>query len=225
MAGKRRADAAVAWAAGVAVVLGITTLARSATYADPELFWRRAAVAMPESPVPLEQLGMLFFQRQPARNQEAESLFVKAMALDTSCNAACLPYSELLIREGRFAEAVALLERQRRELPDSHFRLSAWKMLALGWMKLGRYDRAVPYLERVVQMDAKLSNFVALGVSYVSVGRKKEAEATFRFMATFDPGNAQLQSLSKRLDDGVNRAGALPNMQDFAFTMAEGWLR
>lgn len=223
-AGKLRVSAVVACAVGIAIVLCIATFARSRTYADPELFWRRAAAAMPEIPGPLEQLGMVYFLQKPTRNQAAESAFVKALALDSTCRVTCLPYAELLIRERRFAEAVALLERARREFPGSHFRLVAQKLLALGWMRLGRYDRAVPYLERIVQTDAKLSDFIALGVSYLSVGRRDEAVATFRFMATFDPGNSKLQRLSERLQDGVNHPEALSNMQEFAFTMTQGWL-
>jgi len=222
-AGKVSARAAVACSAGIAIALCATTFARSRTYANPELFWRRAAAAMPENPRALEELGMVLFQRTPVRTQAAESVFVKAMSLDSSCTATCLPYSALLIREGRFAEAVALLERERSAVPGSHFRLVAQKLLALGWMKLGQYDRAVPVLERIVQDDPTLSNFIALGVSYLSVGRRDEAVATFRYMETFDPGNAQLRRLSERLQDGVNHPEALPNIQEFAFTMTQGW--
>jgi Flp pilus assembly protein TadD len=223
MAANSSGRAAAACAAGIASALCIATFARSRTYADPELFWRRAVTAMPENPRALEELGMVLFMRSPARNQAAESVFVKATSLDSSCETACLPYSALLMREGRFAEAVALLERERRDVPDSHFRLAAQKLLALGWMKLGKYDRAVPYLERVVQADPTLSNFVTLGVSYLSVGRRDEAVSTFRSMATYDPGNAQLRRLSERLQDGVNHPEALSNIQDFAFTMTQGW--
>ena len=221
--GPLRASAAVACAAGIAIVLCLGTFSRSRTYADPELFWRQAAAVMPDNPRPLEQLGMFLFMQQPARNQAAESVFVKAMALDSSCEAACLPYSELLMREARYKEAVALLERERREAPGSHFRLVAQKLLALGWMKLDRYDRAIPYLERIVQLDGKLSDFVALGVSYLSVGRRDEAAATFRYMATFDPGSQELQRLSRHLEEGVGHPEALSNIQDFAFTMTQGW--
>lgn len=225
MAGKVRESTVVSCASGISIVLCIATFARSRTYAEPELLWRRAAAAMPENPIPLEELGMVLLSQQPARNQEAESVFVKAMSLDSSCRATCLPYSELLMREQRFSEAVALLERQRRELAGSQFRLAAQKMLALGWMKLGRYDSAIPYLERIVQLEPKLSEFVALGVSYLSVGRRDEAVATFRFMATFDAGNLELQRLSERLQDGVKHPEALSNMQEFAFTMTGGWVQ
>lgn len=220
---KVRGWAAIACSAGVVGALCVATFARSRTYAQPELLWRRAVADMPDNVVPLDNLGMVLFMERPPRNQAAESAFVKSMSLDSSCTVTCLPYSELLMREGRFPEAAALLERQQRLLPPSHFRLIARKLLALSWMKIGRFDLAVPQLERIVQLEPQLSDFVALGVTYLSVGMREEAIATFRHMATLDIGNARLQSLSMRLQDGVNRPEALANIQDFAFTMTREW--
>ncbi len=99
-AGKLRASAVVACAAGIAIVLSIATFARSRTYADPELFWRRAAAAMPENPRPLEQLGMVLFLQQPTRNQAAESVFVRRCHWIHRVRWRVCPMSELLIREG-----------------------------------------------------------------------------------------------------------------------------
>jgi hypothetical protein len=63
-----------------------------------------------------------------------------------------------------------------------------------------------------------------LGVAYLSAGRPDDAIATFRVMATYDPGNAALQKLSARLQDGVSHPEALANLQDFAFGLARGWM-
>jgi hypothetical protein len=43
-------------------------------------------------------------------------------------------------------------------------------------------------------------------------------------MATFDLGDAKLQQLSRRLEDGVSHPEALSNLQEFAFSMARDWL-
>jgi tetratricopeptide (TPR) repeat protein len=91
-------------------------------------------------------------------------------------------------------------------------------------MKLGDYHRAIPYLEDVVQRAPKESHFVMLGVAYLSAGRREEAISTFRLMATFDAGSAELQRLSRRLEDGANHPEALSNLQEFAFWMARGWM-
>ena len=134
----------------------------------------------------------------------------------------CLQYGTLLSKEGRFADAIPLLERQSAW--DHGNVLAGAELLALDLMKLGDYERAIPYLEEVVQSGPKVSHFVVLGVAYLSVGRRDEAIATFRMMATFDPGNVQLQQLSRRLEDGANHPEALSNLQEFAFRMARGWM-
>ena len=208
----------------VAVALAVATALRSSLYTDPVKLWRQTASAMPANSRAVEQLGLALFTAQPPRYAEAESAFVRALAIDSSCQSGCLQYGTLLTKEGRYADAIPLLERQAGEGSGTKYNLLANRLLALDWMKLGKYDRAIPYLERVVQMDPTLSNFVALGVSYLSEGRRDEAIATFRYMATFDPGNAQLQQLSRRLEEGVSHPEALSNLQEFAFSMTKGWI-
>jgi Tfp pilus assembly protein PilF len=215
---------AVAGAAGIAIALAITTAVRSRTYSNPEALWRGAVQAVPENSRALEQLGLTLLTLQPPKRAEAESAFVKALARDSSCQSGCLQYGTLLSKEGRFAEAIPLLERQSAQGAGTRYNVLAMQLLALDLMELGDYNRAIPYLERLVQVDPKLSHFVALGVAYLSVGRREEAIATFRFMATFDLGDAKLQQLSRRLEDGVSHPEALLNLQEFAFSMARGWM-
>jgi tetratricopeptide (TPR) repeat protein len=210
--------------AGIAVALAITTSARSRVYANPEALWRRAVQAMPGNSRTYEQLGLALYTSRPPKLAEAESAFVKALAIDSSCHSGCLQYGSLLSKEGRFKEAIPLLERSLIQRAGAGYNVLGAKLLALDWMRLGDYARAIPYLERVVQVDPKLSHFVALGVAYLSVGRRDEALATFRYMATFDPSGAELQRLSKRLQDGANHPEALSNLQDFAFSMTRDWM-
>jgi Tfp pilus assembly protein PilF len=204
---------------GVAIVLSVVTAGRSRLYGDPESLWRKAAAAVPDNSRALEQLGLVLFAQGPPAYARAESAFVKALAMDSSCQSGCLQYAALLSKEGRYAQAVPLLERQAAERGGTMYDVLATKLLSLDWMRLGNYDRAVPYLERLVQLDPTVSHFVALGVSYLTVGRRDEAIATFRHMATLDPSNERLQSLSARLEDGTNHPEALSNLQDFAATM------
>jgi Flp pilus assembly protein TadD len=212
-------------AAGIAGVLAVTTAMRSRTYTSPEALWRSAAQAVPENSRALGFLGVALFNSKPRKVAAAESAFVKAFAQDSSCQGGCREYATLLAAQGRFKEAVPLLERQAaqygfRSLNDVLLN----KQLAIDWMKLNDYNRALPYLERLVQLDPKVSNFVVLGVAYLSTGRRDEAGATFRHIAALDPGNAQVQQLSTRLQDGTRLPDALPNLQSFAFQMARDWM-
>lgn len=214
----------LAGAAGVAVTLTIVTAARSRVYNDPEELWRRAAVAVPDNSRALEQLGLALYAAGPSTYPQAESAFVSALAKDSSCQSGCLQYGSLLSKEGRYAQAVTVLERQVAQRGGTLNDVLATRLLALDWLRLGHFDRALPYLERLVQIDPAPSGFVALGVSYLSLGRRDEAIATFRHMATLDPANPRLQALSARLEDGTNHPEALSNLQEFAFSMTRDWL-
>jgi tetratricopeptide (TPR) repeat protein len=205
-------------------VLTVTTAVRSQLYNDPVKLWRQTAAAVPNNSRALEQLGLALFTARTPNYALAESAFVRALAMDSSCQSGCLQYGTLLTKTGRYAEATPLLERQTVQGNGTKYNLLANKILALDWMKLGKYDKAIPCLERVVQIDPTLSHFVALGVSYLSAGRRQDAIDTFRYMATFDPANSQLQQLSRRLEDGASHPEALANLQEFAFTMTKGWI-
>ncbi|MGH7655147.1 MAG: tetratricopeptide repeat protein, partial [Gemmatimonadaceae bacterium] len=210
--------------AGIAVTLTIVTAARSRVYNDPEKLWRQAALAVPDNSRALEQLGLTFYAAGPQSYAPAESAFVKALAMDSSCQSGCLQYGSLLSKEGRFAQAVPVLERQVAQWGGTLNDVLAMKLLSFDWMRLGHFDRALPYLERLAQVDPTPAGLVSLGVSYLSLGRRDEAVATFRHMATLDPADARLQALSAKLEDGTKHPEALSNLQDFAFSMTRDWI-
>ena len=213
----------LAGGAGVALALTVVTAARSRLYRDPEALWRQAALAVPDDPRVFEQLGLVFFAAGPPSYPRAESSFVKALAMDSSCQSGCLQYGALLSKEGRFPQAVAELERYAAQRADIIYDVHATRLLSFDWMRLGKFDRALPYLERLVQIDPTPPGFVALGVTYLTLGRRDEAVATFRHMATLDPTNERLQALSARLEDGTNHPEALSNLQEFALSMTRDW--
>ncbi len=212
-------------AVGIAGALVVATAMRSRTYTSPEALWRSAAQAVPENSRALGFLGVALFNSRPRKIAAAESAFVKAFAQDSSCQAGCREYATLLATEGRFREAVPLLERQvaqygSRALDDVLLN----QQLALDLMKLDDPSHAIPHLERLVELDPNVSRFVMLGVAYLSAGRSEEAAATFRHVADLDLGDGQLQRLSARLQDGTRFPEALPDLQRFAFQMAQNWM-
>jgi tetratricopeptide (TPR) repeat protein len=207
--------------AGIAAALTVTTAMRSRTYTSPEALWRSATQAVPENSRALGFLGVALFNSRPPKIAAAESAFVRAFTEDSSCQGGCREYATLLSAEGRFREAVPLLERQAAQYgPRALNDVRLNQQLALDWMKLNDYDRAIPYLERLVQLDPKVSHFVMLGVAYLSDGRRDEAVTTFRHITALEPDNAQVQELSARLQDGTRFPEALPNLKDFALHMA-----
>ena len=186
---------------------------------DPVALWSSAVDAVPENSRALGQLGWALFREPNPDLAGAESTFVRAIAQDSACPGKCLEYGTLLSNEGRFAEAAPLLE---RHLAWEQRNILAARLLAYDYMKLGQFDRAIPYLAGIAEQTPKESYFVMLGVAYLSSGRRDEAISTFRHMAGFDPGSAELQRLSQRLEDGASHPEALPNLQEFAFWVWDG---
>jgi Flp pilus assembly protein TadD len=207
--------------AAIALLLTITTAARSRTYSSAEALWRSAVKATPDNSRALGQLGLALFKLPAPELAAAESAFVSALALDSNCPGKCLEYGTLLSSEGRFAEAVPLLERHLAWDKENPL---AERLLALDFMKLGDFNRAIPLLEHVVRQLPKESHLVMLGVAYLSADQRDKAIATFHTMASYDPGNTELRRLSERLVEGVSHPDALANMQEFAFSMARGWM-
>jgi tetratricopeptide (TPR) repeat protein len=208
-------------ATAIVSALAVVTAARSRTYADPEALWRSAVDATPGNSRALGQLGQTLFKLPVPKLAEAESAFVAALAQDPACPGKCLEYGTLLSNEGRFAEALPLL---KRHLAWDKGNVLAERLLAFDLMKTGDYSGAIPYLEDVARQAPKESHLVMLGVAYLSAGRRDDAVAAFRLMATFDPGSAELQRLSQRLQDGASHPEALSNLQEFAFGLARGWM-
>lgn len=208
-------------AAAVALSLAVATGARSRTYNSSEALMRSAVKALPENSRALGLLGWTLFKSPVPQYAAAESALVKALAQDSACPGKCLEYGTLLSNRGRYAEARPLLQRHLDWVPMN---VLAGRLLAYDDMKLGDYSGAVSNLEHVVQSEPTESHLVMLGVAYLSAGRRDEAKSTFRYLATFDTSNEDLQRLSERLQDGVDHPEALSNLQDFAFHLARGWL-
>ena len=214
----RRAAAVVA---ALVVVLAITTGVRSHSYATSEALWRSAATAMPENPRALGNLGMALFKAPVPKMAEAESVFAGAMAMDSVCDFGCLQYAAVLTHDGKLAAAVPVLERGTRTHPRD---LPMKRALGLTLIRLGDYDRAIPYLEPVAAQFPTMDHLVVLGVAYLSVGRLDDATATFKRVAYADNGSPEMQRLSARLQDGVHRADALADLQQFARQVSRNWM-
>ncbi|HEV8410167.1 MAG TPA: hypothetical protein VGQ30_06645, partial [Gemmatimonadaceae bacterium] len=126
--------------APIAIALAVTTAARSYAYNDPVGLWRSATRTVPENSRAFEQLGLALFTSEPPQLPAAESAFVRALAMDTSCQSGCLQYAALLSREERYAEAIPLLERQAGAIGSPTYNFMATRLLALALMKEGHYE-------------------------------------------------------------------------------------
>jgi tetratricopeptide (TPR) repeat protein len=205
----------------VAAVLTLTTAARSRTYSNVEALWRSAALAAPDNPRALGNYGFALFKSQTPKLAAAESVFAIAMARDSTCHFGCLQYAAVLIAAARLKEAVPLIESQLALNPGD---VLAARTLGLTYMKLGDYANAIPPLELVVSRIPRMDHIVVLGIACLSAGHRDEAIEMFKHVADVDGGSPEMQRLSARLLDGVNRPDALPDLQKFAAQLSSDWM-
>ncbi|MGB6501122.1 MAG: tetratricopeptide repeat protein [Thermoplasmata archaeon] len=207
--------------AALAAVLAIATAGRSHTYASVEALWRSAVAAVPDNPRALGNLGWALFKSPVPKLAEAESVYARAMAVDSTCHFGCLQYAAVLTSAGRIADAVPLLE--SATAADQGNAL-AERALGIDLMKLGDYARAIPHLEFVASRFPEMDHLVVLGVAYLSAGRVADAVTEFRQVSRLDGGSAAMQRLSARLEDGTRHPEALPDLQKFAWQLSKSWI-
>jgi protein O-mannosyl-transferase len=207
----------------VCVVLTLVTAARSRAYNSNESLWRSSVAAVPENSRALGNLGWALYKSPVSQLAEAESMYVRAMRVDTTCHFGCMQYAAVLAHEGKLTEAEPLLQRELAEARGPSAIL-AERALGLVLMKAGQYARAVPHLETVAQQFPQMDHLVVLGVAYLSAGRRDEANLAFRAVSAVDGGSPEMQKLSARLDEAMRRPESLPELQQFAWTLSKDWM-
>jgi tetratricopeptide (TPR) repeat protein len=206
--------------AGVALALATTTAARSATYADAERLWRDATMKAPNNPRAFVNLGAALMRQRPPKYAEAESLFRHAMAQDSTCHAGCIPLANSYAAQGRYAEAVPLLERALRFEPD-YAKLE--RSLALMLMKSGSFDLAATHLAHVVTSFPSERNLVVLAVVYYALHRQRDAINAFDTASRLYPENAEIRRLAGTLYAASRTPDAESHLKELALTLAKDW--
>jgi Flp pilus assembly protein TadD len=206
-------------AGAVALVLASTTAVRSQTYSSSELLWRDAAAKTPDNPRAISNLGYALTLQRPPKLVEAEAVLRRAMALDTTCRFGCSQLASLIAAQGRYAEAVALLERTLRSNPAD---ARAEGRLALVRMQMGAFDKAIEHLEHVATTQPTDHLFMILGVADLAVQRRQDALVAFQSAARLNPGNLDIQRLGSSLFNTGRNADALPYLKGLAIDLAQG---
>jgi tetratricopeptide (TPR) repeat protein len=203
----------------VALVLAVSTAARSYTYASSERLWRDAAAKAPENPRALSNFGYALTLQRPAKLAEAETVLRRAISLDTTCRFGCSQLASMIAAQGRYAEAAALLERTLRNNPAD---ARAEGRLALVRMQMGAFDKAIEHLEHVATTQPTEHVFVILGVADLAVQRRQDALAAFQSAALLNPGNPEIQRLGSSLFNAGRNQDALSFLKGLAIDLAQG---
>jgi tetratricopeptide (TPR) repeat protein len=171
-------------AAVVALVFLGLTMRRSALYANPEALWRDAIAKAPANPRAYDNLASVIYQKDRARIGEADSLWNRALAIDSTYMTAWSNLAQIRLDKGRTADARALLERAVRINPDY---VDATRRL--GALLATQGDSAsVPYLERMVNSgEVTDESLVALAQAYLNANRPDDAMGALRRALTINP--------------------------------------
>lgn len=185
---------ALAWVtAVVAAFLALLTFRRSALYASPEALWRDALMKAPGNPRAYDNLAAVIYEKDRARVAEADSLWTRALAVDSTYMSAWSNLAQIRVDAGRTAEAQALLERALRINPDY---VDATRRLGALLATQGDSGRSIAYLERVASSTAVTDqSLVLLGQAYINANRADDAVGALRRALEMNPRSAEAASL------------------------------
>jgi Flp pilus assembly protein TadD len=204
-------------AAGVAVALAVGTAFRSHTYSSAELLWRDAAAKIPENPRANANLGYALARERPPKFAEAETVLRRAIAQDSTCHHGCDQLASVMGAQGRYPEAVGLLQRALAFDPND---AQAEGRLALDLMKMDQFDQAIVHLERLAAAHPSEHLLMVLGVADLAMQRQQRAMTAFQTAAQMSPDNPEVQRLGSSLFSAGRSEDALPFLRELAIDMA-----
>ena len=202
----------------LAIALGSATAVRSRTYASSERLWRDAVAKVPDNPRAEANLGYALARERPPRYAESETAFTRAIALDTSCHHGCMQFAAVVAQQGRYGEAVSLLERTLANDPRNAL---AEGRLALDLMRMGSFESAILHLEHVASTRPSGHLLMILGVANLAVQRQQNAMVAFQSAARLSPQDPEVQRLGSSLFNAGRSADALPFLRKLAIDLAQ----
>jgi Flp pilus assembly protein TadD len=204
----------------LAVLLAVTTGARSAVYANPEALWRGDVDAVPGNARGYVNLGLALTREHPPKSVEGEAAFTKAIALDTTCANGCAQLAYLLNAEGRLPEAAALLE---RTVAHDRADVISERRLALIQMKMGSFELAVPHIAHIAAAYPTEQDLVVLAAASLAVQRQHDGIAALQNAIERYPKNGEIRKLGQTLFTVGRSADAVPHLKELALTLAKSW--
>ncbi len=204
----------------VAVVLAAVTAARSHAYRSSEELWRGVVQEVPGNLRGYVNLGSALARERPPKYAEAETLFKHAIVRDTTCRSGCAQLAHVLVLQGRLPEAAELLD---STLAHDRGNGPVERRLALTFMKMGSFDRALPHLQHVAAAYPTEQHLVVLAVVYFVLQRGQDAIATFGRAAALYPANAEIRKLGGTLYTASRGADAIPHLKELALSLTKDW--
>jgi len=195
----------------IGVALTTTSFRRSALYQSPERLWRDALEKTPNNPRAYDNLAAALYAEGSARRVEAESLWARAIAIDSTYVSAWGNLAQLQIDEGRTAAARATLERGTQINPQS---VDLTQRMG-GLLAREGDTTSIAYLERIASSTSVTDeSLMTLGDAYVRAGRMNDAVTTLERVLRLNPGRADAAALLGAIFEQANRFDvAVPYLQ------------
>ncbi len=170
-----------------AATLALVTFQRSRLYADPQALWRDAVANAPANPRAYDNLASTLFFVDPPRLDEAEALYSRAIALDSTYLHAWPGLASVAMDRGKFDTAEWILEHVLTIDPNYSDAIDHLGRLLL---REGKPDRALPYLARFADAYPSDNSLVSLGTAYLQLGKLDSATSTLRAALDLNPNRA-----------------------------------
>ncbi|HEY4216264.1 MAG TPA: tetratricopeptide repeat protein [Gemmatimonadaceae bacterium] len=178
--------ARVAFVAAIAM-LGVVTFRRSQLYNDPAALWRDTIAKRPTNARAYDNLAAIILASDTTRRADAEQLFEKAIAVDSTYLNAWTNLADVELRSGRTADARATLEHVLRIEPryvDADARLGG--VLA----RQGDMSHAIPILERAAAAAPTDDIYVTLASAYLQTNRPDDATKALERAVQLNPSRS-----------------------------------
>jgi tetratricopeptide (TPR) repeat protein len=199
-------------AAGVCGVLALVTFARSTTYASSLALWRDTVRKAPTNPRAYHNLAAELIRQDEPRLAEAETLFRRAVALDSTYVEAYTGLATIAINLNNQARAESLLTRVLALDPGN---ADATQVLGRMYLRAGEPARALPYFEQYASAFPGDNSLIALGTAYLMVGRFDDGAAALREALRYNPARTDaMRLLGGVLAEQGKPREALPFLED-----------
>ncbi len=192
-------------------VFAIVTFQRSRLFTSPQALWRNAVANAPNNPRAYDNLASTLFFLDPPPLDEAEALYSRAIALDSSYLHAWPGLASVAIDRGRFDTAEWILEHVLTIDPNYSDAVDHLGRLLL---REGKPDRALPYLTRFAGAYPSDNSLVSLGTAYLQLGQLDSAANALHAALALNPNRVDaLRFLGGLYAEGGSVAEAIPLLE------------
>jgi tetratricopeptide (TPR) repeat protein len=176
--------------ATVGLAMLVASARRSAMYRDPTSLWANALANYPSNARAYDNVGAAMLREQPPRYRAADTMFARAISLDSTLVQPWLRRASVAAKEDRFTDAERLLLHVLSVTPNDSDAISKLSKVYLAGEKP---MLAIPLLRRLAEQSSDTTALSDLGNAYVFTGQLDSAVAVLSRATTNNPDRADVR--------------------------------